>query len=114
MGICVRDPQPALQDRVSVRCPHLPRHDRRIRLKPHRAGDAVRSHLSRSNLFLHQPIDFEDAYRNKKDPSVGTFSIPLTGIGDLIKMKRQANREQDRSDIQALEQLLRLREGDQS
>jgi hypothetical protein len=66
------------------------------------------------DLFIHHPIDFEEAYQNKKELPVGTFSIPLASVSDLIAMKRHAHREQDRSDIMALEQLLRLREGEQS
>ncbi|MGH9427424.1 MAG: hypothetical protein ACRD2L_14120 [Terriglobia bacterium] len=62
------------------------------------------------DMFLENPIDFPSAYGSKKDIPIGDFSIPLVGVTDLIALKRISNREQDRSDIEALQQVSRLSE----
>ena len=62
------------------------------------------------DLFLEHPIDFEAAYARRRNVAIGDIMIPLVSIGDLIAMKRMTGRQQDRSDIEALTQLLRMDE----
>ncbi len=62
------------------------------------------------DLFLENPVAFEGAYARRVEVPVGEIHIPIASIADLITMKRMAGREQDRSDIEALTQLLRLNE----
>jgi hypothetical protein len=63
------------------------------------------------DVFLENPIEFDSAYRNKKELPVEGFVLSLAGITDLINLKRMAGREQDRSDVEALKRLLRASEG---
>lgn len=62
------------------------------------------------DMFLDNPIDFGTAYANRKAVLVGDFAVPLAGVSDLIALKSLSNREQDRSDIEALRQIQRLTE----
>jgi hypothetical protein len=62
------------------------------------------------DMFLENPIDFGTAYANRKEVMVGDFTIPLVGVSDLIALKSLSDREQDRSDIEALRQIQRLTE----
>lgn len=57
------------------------------------------------DMFLDNPIDFGAAYANKKEVNMGNYTIPLTGVSDLIALKSLSDREQDRSDIEALRQI---------
>jgi len=61
--------------------------------------------------FVENPIEFGPAYGRRVEVTVGDIRIPLASIFDLIALKRLSGREQDRSDIEALEQLQRLEEG---
>ena len=60
------------------------------------------------DLFLENPMDFAAAYDRKVDIAFEDIAIPIASITDLIAMKRMSAREQDRSDVEALIQLLRL------
>ena len=62
------------------------------------------------DLFLENPIDFDSAYARRLNIPAGDLRIPVASVPDLITMKRLSGREQDRSDIEALTQLLRLDE----
>ncbi len=64
------------------------------------------------DVFLDNPIDFGTAYARRQDVPVQDFTVSLTSVPDLIAMKRVAGREQDRSDIEALNRLSRLDEGE--
>ncbi len=60
------------------------------------------------DVFLENLIDFEAACAHKKEVNMGDFTIPLAGIPDLITLKSLSDREQDRSDIEALRKIQRL------
>lgn len=62
------------------------------------------------DMFLENPIDFEAAHAKRKEVPIGDFTIPLAGIPDLIALKSLSDRQQDRSDIDALRQIQRLTE----
>ncbi|MGH7164509.1 MAG: hypothetical protein ACREIS_03160 [Nitrospiraceae bacterium] len=66
------------------------------------------------DLFLENPIDFESAYAGRKELPVIDFTIPLASTSDLIALKRISDREQDRSDIEALTRLQRLEDKGQA
>jgi hypothetical protein len=66
------------------------------------------------DVFLDNPIDFADAYARRQDVPVQDFTVPLSSVMDLIAMKRMADREQDRSDIEALTRLSQLDQGEQT
>jgi len=56
------------------------------------------------DVFVEEPIPFDDAYARKKIVTAGATPINLIGIADLITLKKQAGRPQDLQDIAALEQ----------
>jgi hypothetical protein len=60
------------------------------------------------DVFLDNPIDFDIAFSRKSSLQVQDFTVLLASVSDLIELKRLAGREQDHSDILALEQLLNL------
>ena len=60
------------------------------------------------DVFLKNPIDFGAAYVNKKEVAIEGFVIPFAGVPDLIALKSLSDREQDRSDIEALRKIQRL------
>jgi hypothetical protein len=57
--------------------------------------------------MLDTPFDFEHAHRRREVIRMREFSAPLVGVADLIRMKREAGREQDIYDVGFLEALLR-------
>ncbi len=61
------------------------------------------------DILLRSPIPFEEADQNKRVLSSGSLRLPVMSIDHLIRMKAQAGREQDRSDIAVLEQIKALR-----
>lgn len=61
------------------------------------------------DLFIHNPIDFETAYAGRETVSAGGIPITIPALEDLIALKQLAGREQDLSDIKALEQLKKMR-----
>ncbi|MBI5752557.1 MAG: hypothetical protein HZA59_10505 [Hydrogenophilales bacterium] len=61
------------------------------------------------DLFVHEPIPYEDLSRRAISMNIdGTF-VPVCDIADLIELKRRAARPRDLDDIQHLEELLRTR-----
>ncbi len=59
------------------------------------------------DVMLDTPFDFEHAHRLREVIRTREFSVPLVGVADLIRMKREAGRERDIYDIGFLEALLR-------
>lgn len=61
------------------------------------------------DVCLDNPIDFSLAFSRKTSLPLQDFTVLIASVPDLIALKRLAGREQDQSDILALEQLLNLR-----
>ena len=61
------------------------------------------------DVLVQYNLDFAEAYKNKVVYSVDGVNMPIISIQDLIKLKEQANRNIDRSDILALRKILRLK-----
>ena len=61
-------------------------------------------------MFLDNPIDFSLAFSRKILLALQDFTVLIASVPDLIALKRLAGREQDQSDILALQQLLNLGE----
>ena len=59
------------------------------------------------DIMLDTPFDFEHAHRRREVVRMREFRAPLVGVADLIRMKREAGREQDIYDVGFLEALLR-------
>lgn len=57
------------------------------------------------DLFVRDPIPFEDLWARSRAVDLGGVNIHVAAIDDLIAMKRAVARPQDLSDIEALEAL---------
>ncbi|MFZ3063011.1 MAG: hypothetical protein WA148_04630, partial [Actinomycetota bacterium] len=60
------------------------------------------------DIFLNNPIDFEEASKTRKFVVAEGIRIPLISLDNLIKLKRELSREQDLSDVEALEKVKRI------
>ena len=61
------------------------------------------------DVFVKHPLPFGPTYKRKELIQVGKIKIPVIGIPDLIKLKKKADRLQDRSDIRALKEVLLIK-----
>lgn len=57
------------------------------------------------DVFVDDPVQFDDAYPRRASIRLGRIQIPLLSIADLIEMKEKSGRPQDLSDIEALKEL---------
>lgn len=60
------------------------------------------------DVFVYNPIDFDEAYKKRKVYKVDGISIPVASLEDLKTLKKISGRKQDTSDIEALELLEEL------
>lgn len=60
------------------------------------------------DILLDTPIEYNDADVNKVNISAGDLNIPVISINQLIKLKELASREQDLSDISALNKIEKI------
>jgi len=65
---------------------------------PNRSIDLV-------DIFVDEPIDFEEAYSRKMIFKADDLEIPVVSLEDLKKLKLLSGREQDILDIKELERL---------
>jgi hypothetical protein len=61
------------------------------------------------DIFADHPIPFEDLYRRATITAMGSQTIRVASIEDLIALKRLADRPKDRSDIEALSEIARMK-----
>ena len=66
--------------------------------------------LRRVDVFVDNPIDFEQLWARSETVALGTTTARIASIEDLVKMKRISDRPQDRLDIQALETIAEERD----
>ena len=69
-----------------------------------------KNHYEIIDILTASPIPFSKAKQNRKRVSVGGLRLNLVSLKDLILMKREAGREQDLSDIEALQKVMKARE----
>lgn len=62
------------------------------------------------DILIHNPIDFGQLKSKAQIITAEGLEIPIASIDHLIKLKRISNREQDKSDIKALQKIEKLRE----
>lgn len=55
------------------------------------------------DVFVENPIDFEELWERSETVELGDSRPRVASIADLIRLKRLADRPQDRADIEALE-----------
>lgn len=63
------------------------------------------------DLFVEHPMDFEDLWRSADVIDLNGTVVRIASIPHLIRLKRLAGRPQDLADIEALEIILRRKEG---
>ena len=61
-----------------------------------------KSQLEHMDVMTENYINFEKAFRNRKFVSLREIQIPVIPVPDLIRLKKIAGREQDKSDIRRL------------
>ncbi len=62
------------------------------------------------DVFLKNPVDFDEADKNKDIVSVEEMKILIMSLDDLVRIKQQSNRLQDVSDVEALKQVRRIQQ----
>jgi hypothetical protein len=63
----------------------------------------------RIDVFLKNPIDFDQAYKHRKIFKPAGFKIPCVSLGDLLAMKNKADRLRDWIDIGSLKRMMELK-----
>lgn len=61
------------------------------------------------DILIRNPVDFEEADKAKKIIEAKDIKIPVISLKHLIKLKEISGRELDKSDIDALKKIKRLR-----
>jgi len=61
--------------------------------------------LRQVDLFVESPIDFETLWGRAEVIDLGSTTVRVAHVDDLIAMKRAAGRRQDLADIEALESI---------
>lgn len=59
------------------------------------------------DLFVSDPVPFEPAWSRRLRAHLGTISVNVASLVDLIEMKRRAGRPQDLEDVRQLEAIAR-------
>ncbi len=62
------------------------------------------------DMFVDEPIKFEEIYKQKKIVRVNNLSIPLIGIDHLLRLKKKASRGKDLDDIVQLNEIKRIQQ----
>jgi len=57
------------------------------------------------DIFVEEPFPFDDAYARAVQADLGTSTVTVASVADLIALKRRAGRPKDLADISALEAL---------
>lgn len=64
------------------------------------------------DVFVKEPIPFKELWSKREKVSLEDIKIPVISIDHLIQLKKQADRLQDVSDIEALKKLSRELKGE--
>jgi hypothetical protein len=65
------------------------------------------------DVFASEPFAFEAAYARALRADLGTATVTVASVADLIELKRSAGRPQDLEDVRALEAIAdALEDGD--
>lgn len=62
------------------------------------------------DIFLSNPLDFEQAYAQRQVITVGRTPISMISLDDLIRMKEAVGRPRDLEDVQHLHRIKQLKE----
>jgi hypothetical protein len=61
------------------------------------------------DIFLSNPIDFEEAYSRREMITIGAIKVSIISIDDLIELKSLSGRQRDVEDIDHLERIRAVR-----
>lgn len=61
------------------------------------------------DILHHLPVGYEKAKKKEFLLKVGSLTLRLVSLDDLIRMKKSSGREQDLADIEALRKLRKMR-----
>jgi len=64
------------------------------------------------DLFVDSPIGFDDLWSRSEVKMIGETPARVASIPDIISLKRASDRPKDRSDIEVLEKIMKMREID--
>lgn len=64
------------------------------------------------DMFVENPVDFGQLWEHSESMDLAGSAVRVASLPDLIAMKRLAGRPQDLEDVEALEEILRHREGE--
>jgi len=64
------------------------------------------------DLFLVNPMSFEEAYERGKHMNIGGINVTLISVDDLITMKTSTGRPRDLEDVHHLKKVMGLRDND--
>ena len=67
--------------------------------------------MAQIDVMIEPVVDFKKAYKSREVVKAGRLPIPVVSIPDLIRLKKKANRERDRIDIEALRQIQMIAHG---
>lgn len=65
--------------------------------------------LKEVDLIIDSPVSYDTAKAKASNIKIGSLSLPLISIDDLIKMKKNTGRQIDRMDVAQLRKIKKLR-----
>jgi len=72
----------------------------------------VNSPLRSVDIFVDSPIEFEDLWSRSEVKIIGKTPARVASIPDIISLKQKSDRPKDRSDIEILEKIMKMREAE--
>lgn len=60
------------------------------------------------DIVIEESLKFPDFYKKRIIKSISKLKIPVVSVADIIKMKKKANRDQDKLDLKILNYLSEL------
>jgi hypothetical protein len=62
--------------------------------------------ISEIDILIDVPVDYKKASKRASYKKIDNIKVPLIAVKDLIKMKEEAGRKQDKADIRYLKELI--------
>ena len=67
--------------------------------------------ISEIDIIIDSPVDYKEAIQRVNYVMIAGTKVPVAAIDDLIKMKEDTDRKQDKADIRYLKKLRDEKEG---
>jgi hypothetical protein len=62
--------------------------------------------ISEIDILIDAPLDYKKASKRASHKKINNIKVPLVAVRDLIKMKEETGRRQDKADIRYLKELI--------